>query len=91
MLVFLQVPGFKELQAFLHCQALLQTLGGKKKHMWLRRGPEPGASCRQRQERGWGGPPEVSGHAQERASPVECVIWMEKETNQRKKTVYVRS
>lgn len=26
-LVFLQVPGFKELQAFLHCQAFLQTLG----------------------------------------------------------------
>lgn len=26
-LVFLQVPGFKELQAFLHGQAFLQTLG----------------------------------------------------------------
>lgn len=29
-LVFLQVPGFKELQAFLHRQAFLQTLGGEE-------------------------------------------------------------
>ena len=29
-LVFLQVPGFKKLQAFLHSQAFLQTLGETK-------------------------------------------------------------
>lgn len=29
-LVFLQVPGFKKLQAFLHSQAFLQTLGDTK-------------------------------------------------------------
>lgn len=38
-LVFLQVPGFKKLQAFLHSQAFLQTLGETK----------------DRQRRGWAG------------------------------------
>ena len=45
-LVFLQVPGFKELQAFLHGQAFLQTLGGhegrRKRNTPLTAGP---ASC----------------------------------------------
>lgn len=50
-LVFLQVPGFKELQAFLHRQAFFQTLGRdegrREKKQWL--APMPDAGC----QHGW--------------------------------------
>lgn len=48
-LVFLQVPGFKKLQAFLHSQAFLQTLGETKdRERWGAPGAGKGAVLRQR-------------------------------------------
>lgn len=44
-LVFLQVPGFKKLQAFLHSQAFLQTLGETKDRQ---RGTRAGIGHRER-------------------------------------------
>lgn len=50
--VFLQVPGFKELQAFLHRQAFLQTLVESRRKVTLR--PCAGAAAAQAGA-GWGG------------------------------------
>lgn len=50
-LVFLQVPAFKELQAFLHCQAFLQTLDEeqeKNKRLRIRPNAEAKATVRGR-------------------------------------------
>lgn len=44
-LVFLQVPGFKKLQAFLHSQAFLQTLGETKQRAALGRGRRSGTAA----------------------------------------------
>lgn len=73
-LVLLQVPGFKELQAFLHCQAFLQTLGGEETDRQtdkrLRTRPNAGCSLQSEAER-WGEAPQrLVGHAKERA--VSC-------------------
>lgn len=85
-LVFLQVPGFKELQAFLHSQAFLQTLGGhesrRKKKQTVNTGPSaPRAGCSQAEVRvpgrraGWEGLLErLVGHAKERDVPCETVL-----------------
>lgn len=84
-LVFLQVPGFKELQAFLHRQAFLQTLGGDESRRERKRplttGPGPWArlrsgrvqvpGCRAGQE---GLLERLVGHAKERDVPCEMVL-----------------
>lgn len=86
-LVFLQVPGFKELQAFLHRQAFFQTLGGDESRRERRRllTTRPGAvracGCRQAEVRvlGWRAGQEgllerLVGHAKERDIPCEMVL-----------------
>lgn len=74
-LVVLQVPGFKKLQAFLHGQAFLQALGGRKRQTevgWGRRqgarGVEDGGSG------GKGHPGEISGACWRRQQPWGVVI-----------------
>lgn len=74
--VFLQVPGFKELQAFLHRQAFLQTLGGEQEKTVKRR-PRAGAAAAQAGEGGEGSS-EISGHAKEIPSPVRWCYLDEK-------------
>lgn len=55
-LVFLQVPGFKKLQAFLHSQAFLQTLGETKdRECWGTGGARAGSDAQaQTWQRGMG-------------------------------------
>lgn len=56
-LVFLQVPGFKKLQAFLHSQAFLQTLGETKdRERWGTGGAQggSGAQAEETWQRGMG-------------------------------------
>lgn len=83
--IFLQVPGFKELQAFLHRQAFLQTLGGEQEKT-VKLSPRAGCQPQHRQGVGWGwgGPQRLVGHAKESPSPVRCVIWMRKEKKSEK-------
>lgn len=82
-LVFLQVPGFKELQAFLHRQAFLQTLGGDESRRERPLTAQPAPWARLQSGRGAGAGVRVGqegllerlvGHAKERAVPCEMVL-----------------
>lgn len=69
-LVFLQDPGFKELQAFLHRQAFLQTLGrdeGRRKRAAVNSAARSQARVQAAGRQGAGrAPGENRGHAKER-------------------------
>lgn len=69
-LVVLQVPGFKKLQAFLHGQAFLQALGGRKRQTEVGWGGRQGAhGWGDVGSRGGGHPREISGACWRRQQP----------------------